>query len=99
MRPMWCRLSNNQSGKAGREAGQVQEMCMSRLHREGVNGLPGWRYRGVGTADRGGLPYLEPSESSEEELWGPELTSGRGRSGEGGGWDDSGVPPLQMVFG
>jgi len=48
----------------------------------------------VGTADRGGLPYLEPSESSEEELWGPELTSGRGRSGEGGGWDDSGVPPL-----
>ena len=42
-------------------------MCMNR-HMEGVNGLPGWRYRGVGTADRGGLPYLEPSESSEEEL-------------------------------
>ena len=78
---------------------KYKEMCMSRLHREGVNGLPGWRYRGVGTADRGGLPYLEPSESSEEELWGPELTSGRGRSGEGGGWDDSGVPPLQMVLG
>ena len=67
-------------------------------HREGVNGLPGWRYRGVGTADRGGLPYLEPSESSEEELWGPELTSGRGRSGEGGGLDDSGVPPLKKVL-
>ena len=89
----------NQGGKAGREAGgcQVQEMCMNR-HREGVNGLPGWRYRGVGTADRGGLPYLEPSESSEEELWGPELTSGRGRSGEGGGLDDSGVPPLKKVL-
>ena len=70
-----------------------------RSAREGVNGLPGWRYRGVGgTADRGGLPYLEPSESSEEELWGPELTSGRGRSGEGGEWDDSGVPPLKMIF-
>ena len=51
--------------KAGE--GQVQQMCMNR-HMEGVNGLPGWRYRGVGTADRGGLPYLEPSESSEEEL-------------------------------